>query len=1182
MRCWNCLRPISDSEHACPDCGQALKPNSTQAANARSRLEYLLHEASEWDFLPPEVRAELSGVYQRRLDRLQGLDEASEAAWPASDWSSPVWIRPLQLGPAPAPPPDSPAPLSQGLVEQSLQPTGTVRDTVALSRDELASLLPAESEQPTAAVAEQAQPPLASPGSDSPARSDDSPLPALPPTAEETLASRLLGEADIRWFHSLGALLVVAAVVGWLRATWDGYGKSLAGFMILLSPAAMHGIALQLRKSVPLSARLLSILAGVLTPPALLAVEIFDFLPPAVSGHDYWTLAFLVSASLLGLQAHTMKEKVPLYAGAVCTVMAGWSQGALVTSVLCLLLGFVLGPVKAGPEADETELAWVAELRKVGLAAGVFGCFATLFLFRPEQAPWVPLLAFTGALIYLHLPTLTRQPDGSGANRVAIQAAITVLGMALMRFALDVPAPGVGLYALLAAGLFLSARPEHEGGLLALRIGSVLGLVGLGIGFFTQAHVPLDQTGAHPAESVMRFALAVAGAGLFGYLSRQTHLESQFTTLGLAALLATFGGWYHLFLLACTPVHGSYFAHNGQLAPLLASFGLWVALWLLGSRWLRPRERALVGAVTAPVLLVATLVAGLSGLFLGLQAVVWSRVLFWLGAVALAWERGLLVPRSELPRDETGETSALPVSLTRALEFFLPRQVIWCLALGLAFAGSFTPQQIPIPMQLFGLVLLLSPALAYRQPGLEMAWLVSPAALAVQWSHDPFPGQLLVFYLLAAASWAAPDKARPVSLVLLVGLAASVALVSIGEAAHWALLTIPMAYALAVATPVPGRGAWSKPVPAQYGFDLLLAVCLFCPLDLEPGGAPSFCLTALLPILAFLLGRGARHSLPGRFLSPTSPHALLLVGFLWTLTQGQRESGLLLLVASAWAFQLDEPATGKEYGRDLANGLAILGLAWMLGESHAHPSLLVLAGGVLLSEGIALSVPARWNPEKSDAALLVWILVLASQAPVASAEGGLALLAGLVAGVRGLAGARIPLILAGWLTFLKMADDQLTHLDADFKIRLLPLAAVLIGSSLWMMARPEHPTRTALGVNPLATLRTGLGLLAIPPLLGLAVQADLTDFIWVLAVGCSCLAVSQGFATLPELQRHLKQSGGWVLTGWAGVSLGRAAMALPWQLATLVVGLVLVAAGIKAEKSRKSKETAPPDPPSLS
>jgi hypothetical protein len=163
------------------------------------------------------------------------------------------------------------------------------------------------------------------------------------------------------------------------------------------------------------------------------------------------------------------------------------------------------------------------------------------------------------------------------------------------------------------------------------------------------------------------------------------------------------------------------------------------------------------------------------------------------------------------------------------------------------------------------------------------------------------------------------------------------------------------------------------------------------------------------------------------------------------------------------------------------------------------------------------------------------------------------------------------LMVAGLLAFLKVADGQLSLADASFKLRLFPLAMVLISMSLALLAKPDNVARVNPGCHPLTSLRLGLALLSAPALLSLAVTPTLGDFAWVLTVGCSCLAVSQGFAD-PEVKAQIKQAGGYVLTGWAGVSLGRAAMILPWQLATLMVGLVMVGVGVKVEKSRKKSE----------
>jgi hypothetical protein len=887
-------------------------------------------------------------------------------------------------------------------------------------------------------------------------------------------------------------------------------------------------------------------------------VDIFDFLPGAISGRDYWTFALLASGSLLAWQAQATRERIPLYTGALCTAMAGWSQSPLLTSALCLIIGFLLAPVVPKPDASLAELEWNEHLRKVGFAAGLFGCFAALFVFQARHGSLKPLLAFSGALIYLHLPTLTRRTGPGNANRVVLQACITVLGILLMRAILDVPASGVGLYTLLAAALFLSARPEDEGGLLALRVGSLLGLMGLAIGFFSSNPVPPGHAQSDPAETVLRFVLACFGAGLLGHLSRQAHLRSQSTLLGIGAMLATFGGWYHLFLMACRPIEGDYFRENGQLAPLYASFGLWVVLWLLGSNRLRPCERPLVQAVALSVLLYAILVCAWSGIDLGPASQSWSLPLLWLGAVSLAWERRLLAPRA-----------GSPGWLLSLLSSLLPRLALWALALGAVFTEALPHRDLPIPVQALGMLLLLSPAAGYRRPALEMVWLVAPSVFICHWQSAPLPGQVLEMWVLFAAGWAA-DTRRAASLAAAAGLGLGILVASLQSTSHLALLTLPVTYGLCVLLPFPGRGPYTRPAPAQYGFDLLLNAALFFPLSLENGSPASFGATAGVPVLAILLSSAARHHLWCRVVSRQSAHWLVLCGFLWTLGQGPQESGVLMLLASIWAFTLPETPGQRLTPRDLANGLALLGLAWLTGESHFYPNLGVLSVGLVTSECLAIA-SARWRPDRTNTALLIAVIALSSRPETSLPALGVSLLAGLLAGLRGFSANSPMLMVAGLLAFLKVADGQLSLADASFKLRLFPLAMVLISMSLALLAKPDNVARVNPGCHPLTSLRLGLALLSAPALLSLAVTPTLGDFAWVLTVGCSCLAVSQGFAD-PEVKAQIKQAGGYVLTGWAGVSLGRAAMILPWQLATLMVGLVMVGVGVKVEKSRKKSE----------
>lgn len=1110
MKCWNCLGKVLPQDPSCPSCGQAIKPNSDQTVAAKGQLNYLLSESSEWAFLPPEICRELSLIYLAKGERLQQVADGLDGAnWPESDWGSPFWLGlKSQLLDAPAEAPTAEAPADKTPTMKKPRPVG----------------LPAPG-------------PLPSPAQDKRLGEPSMPLRA-------SLSSKVLAEADIRWFHSLGALLVVAAVIGWLRATWDGYGKNLAGMMILASPLALHAFARQLRQTVPLSARLLSILAGLLIAPALLAAEVFDFLPPQVSGRDYWTFAFLVAASLLGWQAHVMKERVPLYVGTLCAVMAGWSQGALATSALCLMVGFLLAPVKTSEQDDEKARAWANDLQKIGFAAGLFGCFSALFLFHPERALGTPLLLFSAALVYLHLPTLTRDPDAGSQSRVSLQAAMTVLGMLLMRWVLDLPASGVGLYAMLAAGLFLAARPEDKAGLRALKIGGWLGLLGLAIGLFGGSPLLQGEHDPDPVQTAARFALALLGAGLFGWLSRQIHLESQRKTLGLTAMLSTFGGAYHLFyLLAEAPRH----------AFIIAGFGLWSVLWLFATRWLRAYEKNLVLAVSAPVLLVCSGCALVAGAADGLPSWRWAKVAVWLGSIAWLWQKGLLA-RPLLDGDEDKK-------LHRILGLGLPRLALWTLALAMVLAGLVTSHDAPLALQILGLGLLLAPENAYRRPGLEMVWLAAPAALSQWWSPDPLPGQLLPMLLVICSAWAAPGRLRPACLGLSALWGLAVLISSLSSASGWALACLPVAYALACALPAPGRD-WVDAGAARYGFDAHLCAAIFLPLNLAPRSAASLVLTVAIPLLALAAGRAKRLHGAERVLTPTTAHSLILSAFVWSLFQGPQEAGLLLLSGSLWALTLKDPAA-----RDLANGMALLGACWISSPALHEPNLAVLAAATLLSEAVALVRGSLWQPNYSNSTCLI-ILTLQQLRPMGELELALSISAGTLALLRGLSTGHAGLAGVGAFTALKLLDGELSAIDPSLKVRVVPAALILLGIGPWLSLQPDHPSRDKLKLPPLACLRTGVALLCLPALLSLAVRAELQDFAWVLCVGCACLVASSIFSSRRELALQLRQLGGWVLTGWAVVSLGRAAMKLPWQLATLVVGLALVALGVVVERRR--------------
>ena len=238
MRCWNCLSENLEKARRCESCDQPLKPNPAQAMASKRNVTYLLHEIGKWSFLEPPHRDRVEAVYNARLSRLEDLGGSKAwVEWPVSDWVE-------QTG-------------EPETAQESADVVAQAADVVAASQKNSVISETLEREEKPEKAEEQPEPPETDEKAsetetipDSVKKKPDTatPPPALKP-AEPSLVATLVGEADIRWFHSLGALLVVAAVVGWLRASWDSYGKLLAGLLIASSPLILHFVAHKLKKS---------------------------------------------------------------------------------------------------------------------------------------------------------------------------------------------------------------------------------------------------------------------------------------------------------------------------------------------------------------------------------------------------------------------------------------------------------------------------------------------------------------------------------------------------------------------------------------------------------------------------------------------------------------------------------------------------------------------------------------------------------------------------------------------------------------------------------------------------------------------------------------------------------------------------------------------------------------------
>ncbi|MFA5508025.1 MAG: hypothetical protein WC423_21560 [Vulcanimicrobiota bacterium] len=1092
MKCWNCLAENPKKSHRCANCDQPLKPNAAQSVTSKRSLDYLLHEIEEWSFLPPTEKVKVQSVYSARLARLSDAGSTTAwADWPLSDWSS------------------------------EIEKPETVLDEEVVTNAE--DLLEAVPELVVAETAEEPPEDLLEAPEPAP------PLhltPDLPAASEKSLVASLVGEADIRWFHSLGALLVVAAVVGWLRASWDSYGRTLAGLLIAASPLLLHLIAHKLKRSVPLSSRLLAILANLLTPPALLALDVFGALPASVSSSHYWTFSLLVSAGLLSWQAEKTREKVPLYVGALCAVTAGWSQGALLTALCSLAVGFLFA---WDTGSDEPE--WAKLRKSVSFYAGSFGALATLALFDTAANPYLPVTALSVALVFLHLPTLSGQTESSSSSRVFMQTALTLVGSILMRAVLGVPAGGVALYLIFASALFLAAKPDSRIAAGAARVASGIGSLALLIGFLSDLPSVLSsQQSLHQAG--LRFLFTAAGTVFFWTSSRKNQQDQSLFLLGLFTLL---GGWTHLLLYAITrqPIESP-----DQLAPLFAGLPIFAALLLLVGKWMHETERNTTANFLAPVLTGGLALSAGGRLLNPAAAVTWEAILLLYAAVAVAWERGWLVSspvslqlRQGLPRLTLLATAILLSSVPR-----LPLESAFLAAATTLVVASFLVRG------------------EYRKASFELAWLTL-------WSGLPFSDHSLLFAgALLSFTLTLSDRERQAVALLTATAYSLVVMVMVAGDFPYLLLFLP-AILFAGIQYLSSRGLAEKAVGQKHrvGFDILLAAAILVGGRPEGGSNESLTYCVLLAGLAcgFAWAWEKAQARVETVLSPHSGQALFGILLLWSLEQSTLETGILLMLAGLGAHFF----LSSGHRAEICNALVISGAAQFASDTHLLLDPVVVGLGIFLSESLTL-FRKHPSPQYSNLALLV---VASVQGRASFVEGWtveLLLVASLILALRCVQQDFYPTALIAGTLFLWKVDPFLVE-GLDLKYRLIPMACVFVGCAVWKWNRDFTWTR------PL--LHSGLALLVAPACLQFILGFQLIDnFVWMLAFGCSYLILS---FVLPETyRRSFRQAGGYTLSAWAAVSLTRVALQLPWQAATLMIGLALVTVGIVVERRNRGRE----------
>ncbi|NDD30625.1 MAG: hypothetical protein EB084_20385, partial [Proteobacteria bacterium] len=285
-------------------------------STARASVDYLLREVPRWEWMPPQHREFVLSYYGERRKRLRVESEASDGADETVRPQSPPTV------PAPAQPHDGAdetvRPEAPLLPTEAAQPHDAPEPTVVESAHRTTSA-PTDGEWGTSQAGTAARQP----------RQLGRGITRFEHGSSGSTSTS--SESSIRWFHALGALLLVAAGIGFLRSNWDAWGSIFVTFGLLTVPVFAFLAALSLRDSLPDSSRGLSVLGGVTLPSGLLALQLYGFVTIAFSSWAFFV--FLTTAVVLAGLAWVLVETACVYLSALAVVLSGvvlaWNvQGA--------------------------------------------------------------------------------------------------------------------------------------------------------------------------------------------------------------------------------------------------------------------------------------------------------------------------------------------------------------------------------------------------------------------------------------------------------------------------------------------------------------------------------------------------------------------------------------------------------------------------------------------------------------------------------------------------------------------------------------------------------------------------------------------------------------------------------------------------------------------------------------
>jgi len=495
IRCWHCGRDEAELERErCAHCGQLLRPNPDQREVSQDRILYLLSELRLWKSVPDWWKKEAEANYRARLERLANI--------PAEGL------------------------LVEAVAPESLQPAAAAREVALFSQllksnpdpsSESAPARPRKMPRPDrqAEVARELEQML------NPSGEEPAPQPGAPSEADVAMQMLMetFSEKKIHLLYALGGILLLAAGVGILRSSWEGWGRQAVALLLTLLPVGFFWMARQLQEKLPVSSRMFNVLGGAMLPVGVLFLNSFNVAGLQISSQFWNPLAFLIGWGANHRLAKRRQEPICAYLAGLCWGLAGWATGNSMTLGL-----FSFGGAMAlfWKEPHEPHFTRVAHgLSALGLLAAFTrgplesGTAATLFLLAVVYFTTRALVINTGAAM-------------------GLSSLICLLCAAWLSHLLNWPHSSVGLAALLQGLLYIRRGPTGES--IAIYLTGLVLLLFLGLPLLAQ--LPTNFQGIQDSQLLTGCLTGALGALFYGFCAYRYRRSNWVYGASLCSLYA--------------------------------------------------------------------------------------------------------------------------------------------------------------------------------------------------------------------------------------------------------------------------------------------------------------------------------------------------------------------------------------------------------------------------------------------------------------------------------------------------------------------------------------------------------------------------------------------------------------------------------------------------------------------